>query len=183
MNKLRRLPADTDQSPDLSHDLYAGNSLNPPRPLRLALARGIICRCPACGVGPLFTRYLNLSPFCGHCSEALHHARPDDAPPYFVMLIVGHIVVPTALLLETVFKPPLVFTTVLLALLSCALCLMLLPPVKGMIVAVQWTFWMHRFDPHQTGDAPYQLTVSTGNERASIVGNAASGHLQQLEPQ
>ena len=133
--------------------LYAGNSFNPPRPLGLALVRGLNRRCPACGIGQLYHRYLKIIPFCRHCGEALHHARPDDAPPYFVMLIVGHIVVPIALILEETLAPPLTIAVIALFLLSCMLCLALLPPVKGVIVALQWTFWMHGFDPHEREEA------------------------------
>lgn len=132
---------------------YPGNSFNPPRPLGLALARGLNRRCPACGVGQLYRRFLKIVPFCRHCGEALHHARPDDAPPYFVILIVGHIVVPFALILEETVALPLAITAIALALLSCALSVALLPSVKGAIVAIQWTFWMHGFDPHDPGEA------------------------------
>ena len=41
------------------------------------------------------------------CGEALHHHRADDAPAYFVILIVGHIVVPVVLIVETAFAPVL----------------------------------------------------------------------------
>ena len=131
---------------------YPGNSFNPPRPLPRSLLRGVHCRCPACGIGRLFPRYLKLTPECGHCGEALYHARPDDAPPYFVMLIVGHLLVPIALAIELSFAPPLYVTTPILATLACVLCLALLQPVKGAIVAIQWNFWMHGFDPHEKED-------------------------------
>ena len=42
---------------------------------------------------------------CPHCGEALYHQRADDAPAYFVILIVGHLVVPLALSLELALSP------------------------------------------------------------------------------
>ena len=55
------------------------------RPLPRSLLRGVHCRCPACGIGRLFPRYLKLTPECGHCGEALYHARPDDAAPRLLL--------------------------------------------------------------------------------------------------
>ena len=129
-----------------------GNSLNPPRPLWQSLLRGAYCRCPACGTGRLFPRFLKVAPFCEACGEALYHARTDDAPPYFVMLIAGHILVPVALFLEEGFAPPVWLTTSVLVVLALVLCLSLLQPVKGVLVGLQWALWMHGFDPHEEED-------------------------------
>jgi hypothetical protein len=48
--------------------------------------------------------------------------------------------VPVALTLEEFVEPPLWVAAALLSTLSIALCLVLLPRVKGVIVAIQWTF-------------------------------------------
>jgi len=53
------------------------------RSLPQSLKRGAIQRCPACGSGALFKRYLKVADQCPSCSEELHHHRADDAPPYF----------------------------------------------------------------------------------------------------
>jgi len=137
--------------------LFPGNSFNPPRPLRPALVRGALCRCPACGVGRLFPRFLKLAPYCSHCGEALYHARTDDAPPYFVMLLVGHVLVPVALLLEEIAAPPMWLSISALVTLACGLSLLFLQPVKGVLVGIQWAFWMHGFDPHEPEDATRTL--------------------------
>ena len=57
------------------------------------LTRGFKERCPACGEGRLYTKYLKVRPVCEHCGHDLAQYRADDAPPYFTILIVGHIVV------------------------------------------------------------------------------------------
>ncbi len=134
--------------------LYPGNSFNPQRPLLSAVLRGLACRCPACGAGRLYHRFLKMAPTCAHCGEALHHARPDDAPAYFVMLIVGHVVVSMALSLELSLSPPIWITLLTSMLAACGLTFALLPCVKGAIIALQWTFWMHGFDPHEQDDLP-----------------------------
>ena len=63
------------------------------RPVLQSMLRGAKHKCPACGVGALYWRFLKVSDTCPHCGEELHHHRADDAPPYFTVVIVGHIVV------------------------------------------------------------------------------------------
>ena len=71
---------------------YEGRSKGS-RPIFGSLLRGAALQCPACGTGAMFRRYLKVADTCPHCGEALHHHRADDAPPYFTIVIVGHIVV------------------------------------------------------------------------------------------
>jgi uncharacterized protein (DUF983 family) len=142
-------PVRSADGPEQHPLLYPGNSFNPPRPLVAALLRGLACRCPACGTGRLYRRFLTITPSCADCGEALHHARPDDAPAYFVMLVVGHVVVSLAMSLEFGFSPPIWITLAFSVTTACALTLALLPPAKGLVIALQWSFWMHGFDPHE----------------------------------
>jgi len=147
-------PAPSETSSATSRPLYPGNSFNPPRPLLSALLHGLCCRCPACGTGRLFTGFLAVAPSCGHCGENLSHARPDDAPAYFVILIVGHIAVFLALAMEQELAPPLWATMSAAVAVTCLLTASLLRPAKGLIVALQWALWMHGFDPVQAHDEP-----------------------------
>ena len=78
----------------------------PPRDPVRAMLRGFARRCPGCGEGSLFGRYLEVRDSCPGCGEALHHNRTDDAPPYFTILIVGHFIVGGALSLERGLAPP-----------------------------------------------------------------------------
>jgi uncharacterized protein (DUF983 family) len=120
---------------------------NPKRSVFQAMARGARGRCPSCGMGRMFSRYLKVADRCPHCAEALHHHRADDAPPYFTIFIAGHIIVPLLLAFETAFKPPLWLHALIWAPLTVAFCLALLPMVKGAIVGLQWALYMHGFDP------------------------------------
>ena len=108
--------------------------------------RGARLACPHCGEGRMFTSFLKVADACGHCGEELHHQRADDAPPYFTMFIVGHIVVPLVLVVEKLWAPPLVFHFVLWTLVTLALTFALMPAVKGAIVGLQWALRMHGFD-------------------------------------
>lgn len=108
--------------------------------------------CPACGKGRIFGRYLKVNPTCAACGEELHHHRADDAPPYFTIFIVGHVVLPMALALEVALMPALWVHMALWGPLIVALSLLLLPPVKGALIGLQWANYMHGFDPNALGD-------------------------------
>ena len=58
-----------------------------------SMLRGAKLTCPSCGKGAMFRRYLKVADECPSCGEELHHHRADDAPPYFAIIIVGHVVV------------------------------------------------------------------------------------------
>jgi uncharacterized protein (DUF983 family) len=124
------------------------------RDVTLALQRGALGRCPDCGKGRLFRAYLKVADQCPACGEALHHHRADDAPAYFVILIVGHLMVPIALAIETAFSPPYWVHLVTWGPVTLGLSLLLLPVVKGAIVALQWANRMHGFDSDSVDGDP-----------------------------
>ena len=115
------------------------------RPLRPALLRGWRRKCPNCGSGPMFDGYLKVRDECPVCHQELHHHRADDGPAYLTILVVGHIIAPLMHFVFVTFRPePLVMFTVL-AVGSVALSLYLLPRLKGVVVAIQWSRRMHGF--------------------------------------
>lgn len=103
----------------------------PARPIIGSLLRGAALKCPACGTGAMFRRYLKVADACPRCGEELHHHRADDAPPYFTIVIVGHIVVSLVLAVEMAYRPPLWLHAALWLPLTVILTLLILPPVKG----------------------------------------------------
>ncbi|MBI3710698.1 MAG: DUF983 domain-containing protein [Proteobacteria bacterium] len=109
------------------------------RPWWPAFCRGLRLLCPRCGDGPLFFKYLKISPCCSKCGLELDSYRTDDAPPYFTILLVGHLIVPAVLLLEHAAHPPEWIHLVLWAPLTILLTLALLPRVKGALVGWQWS--------------------------------------------
>lgn len=110
-----------------------------------ALFNGMRARCPACGEGRLFGKFLKVADHCPACGEELHHHRADDMPAYIVISIVGHVVVPLAFAVETAFRPEYVVHLLLWIPLIIGLSLILLQPVKGAIVGLQWALRMHGF--------------------------------------
>lgn len=120
------------------------------RPMGDAMWRGWRARCPACGQGRMFGRYLKVNDTCPSCGLELAGHRADDAPPYFTILIVGHIIVPLMLLLEQHVQPPEWVHMALWLPLTLLLCLWFLPHIKGTLIGLQWARRMHGFgsEPH-----------------------------------
>jgi uncharacterized protein (DUF983 family) len=110
-----------------------------------AATRGLRGRCPNCGRGHMFSGFLKVADRCPVCCEELFHQRADDFPAYLVIVLVGHTVVPLALLVETEFAPALWLQVALWVPLTGLLSLALLSPIKGAVVAMQWFGGMHGF--------------------------------------
>jgi len=118
------------------------------RPTKPAIMRGLQCKCPNCGEGDLFVRYLKVADTCPVCGEELFHHRADDGPAYLTILVVGHILAVAIHFLWVQFRPEPIVLASTLTVGAVALSLFLLPRMKGMIVAIQWARRMHGFD-HQ----------------------------------
>jgi uncharacterized protein (DUF983 family) len=111
-----------------------------------ALKRGWRGRCPRCGEGKLFRAFLKVDNACSVCGLDFTPHRADDLPAYLVIIIVGHFVVPMALFIETNYSPPVWLQLSIYLPLTLVLSLLLLQPVKGAVVGVQWALRMHGFD-------------------------------------
>lgn len=135
----------------------------PPRDLQRAMLRGAAQHCPACGQGDLYRAYLKVNDACPACHEELHHHRADDAPPYFTMLVTGHVIVGALMGVETAYAPPLWVHAILWAPLVVLSSLWLLPRIKGALIGMQWALRMHGFGgrPDEVESAP--VARVTGN--------------------
>ena len=111
-----------------------------------ALKRGLRGRCPRCGDGKLFRAFLKTADNCSTCGQDFTAHRADDLPAYLVIIIVGHIVVPLVLCIETNYAPPVALQLSIYLPLTLFSALALLQPVKGAVVALQWALRMHGFD-------------------------------------
>jgi uncharacterized protein (DUF983 family) len=129
-----------------------GDAAPPARPLGRAIWRGMKCRCPHCGEGRLFRRYLKVVPQCESCGEDYTAQRADDLPAYLTLFLVGHVVVGGMLEVETYYNWPLWWHVALWPLLTLVLSLGLLQPIKGGVVGLQWAVRMHGFDTTPDGD-------------------------------
>ena len=114
-----------------------------------ALLNGLRCRCPKCGEGKLFRAYLKVADRCENCGEELFHHRADDMPPYISIVVVGHIIVGLMLHLEMSYRIEPIWYVVTMVPLALILPLIMLPSIKGAVVALQWANRMHGFDSRQ----------------------------------
>lgn len=118
-----------------------------------SMMRGMRCRCPACGEGRLFGRYIKTVEACEACGEQLHHHRADDMPPYVVMCITGHLIIWGVLVAELDFGWSLWTHIAVWPLATVVSSLALLQPVKGAIIGLQWALRMHGFGGVQDEEA------------------------------
>lgn len=115
------------------------------RPIMQAMVRGFRCRCPHCGEGKLFRKFLKVADSCDACGEEYHHHRADDLPAYLVIVIVGHIVVGAFMGLENVFTLTTWQHLAIWVPITLVMTVGLLQPVKGSVVGLQWALRMHGF--------------------------------------
>jgi uncharacterized protein (DUF983 family) len=111
-----------------------------------SMKRGFRGRCPRCGDGKLFRSFLKVDNNCSVCGLDFTPHRADDLPAYLVIVIVGHLLVPVILWIETDYSPPVWLQLSIYLPFTVIASLLLLQPVKGAVVAVQWALRMHGFD-------------------------------------
>jgi uncharacterized protein (DUF983 family) len=148
-----------------THEPHAHHAIDPlaPRDTWQAMGRGTLGKCPACGEGHLYRAYLKVADNCDRCGEELHHQRADDAPAYFTISIVGHIVVAGALILERALAPATWIHMAIWLPLTLFLCLTMLPAVKGALIGIQWSKRMHGFGGSEDMPEPEPMPAVAGN--------------------
>jgi uncharacterized protein (DUF983 family) len=123
-------------------------------PLFRSIGRGLAHRCPACGKGRLFRRYLKVQPQCEVCSHPLARYPADDGPAYLTILLVGHLVVAPLLFFPIVWESPPQYSLPIILGWLALVTLVALPRVKGgwigLMYALQVTDSDHR---RHTADA------------------------------
>lgn len=127
---------------------YFGGGLEselPARPVFEAMRRGFAGRCPHCGEGPIFWKFLKTVERCEACGAEIFHHRADDFPAYVVILIAGHIMVGAAVLVTSLMALPLWAHLAIWIPLTVIVAVALLQPVKGAIIGLQWALYMHGF--------------------------------------
>ena len=102
------------------------------------LLRGWRKQCPNCGHEPLFETYLEQMKTCNQCGEHLGKIRTDDIAPYFTIIIVGHLVVPSLLMLEQQYHPEQWVHFAIWPVLTLILMFYFLPRVKGALLGLMW---------------------------------------------
>jgi uncharacterized protein (DUF983 family) len=111
-----------------------------------SMARGFLGRCPNCGRGALFRRYLKINARCPVCDLDLDRYPSDDGPAYFTILIAGHLVIVPLLLFPVIWSSPLIYVLPGTLIPLAALVLLLLPRVKGAVIGLLYAVKVTRAD-------------------------------------
>ena len=111
--------------------VYDGQSLSPFR-------TGFSGRCPRCGEGSLYDGFLDVADRCAVCGLDYSRQNSGDGAAFFIIMIVGFVVVGLALMLEAMFAPPAWLHMVLWLPLSLVLALAMMRPAKGILIALQY---------------------------------------------
>ena len=135
-----------------------------------AMLRGFAMKCPNCGEGRLFSRFLKVADHCEVCGEDFTPQRADDFPAYLVIVSVGHVVVPALLAVEMAYAPPAWLQLLIWLPVTLFSALGLLQPTKGAIVGLQWQTRMHGFDESRS------RRESRKDGALPIVERIAAGH-------
>ena len=109
-----------------------------PQFLNSELARGLLGRCPCCGKGRMFARFLKVVDHCEVCGEELHHHRADDFPAYLVVLVLGHLLIPIVVEVNLLYDIPTGVQMLLWPALAITGALAMLQPAKGFVIALIW---------------------------------------------
>jgi uncharacterized protein (DUF983 family) len=146
----------------------------PDEPGRLkAMGRGLLGRCPACGQGRLFGRFLKTAAACEACGTAFHHHRADDLPPYAVIFIVGHVVGYGIYHVETRYELEAWVNMTIWISVGLMMSLALLQPVKGAVVGLQYALGMHGFgEARAQNPQERRETTGVGHEGAEHHGSS-----------
>jgi uncharacterized protein (DUF983 family) len=99
---------------------------------------GLMCRCPRCGKGKLFTGFLTLAPKCERCGLDYSFADAGDGPAVFVVLLAGLIVATAAVMVEFTWRPRYWIHAVLWIPTILVISLGMLRPLKGLLIALQY---------------------------------------------
>ena len=115
------------------------NQIVEPLPsLSKVAGRGFVGRCPNCGQSRLFARYLKQVDHCAICQEAYGHIRADDGPAWLTIVLVGHIVIPLAVIVTPRVDWPDWQMMIIWVSMVIVLTLLFLPRAKGLFIGVIW---------------------------------------------
>jgi uncharacterized protein (DUF983 family) len=99
---------------------------------------GLAGRCPNCGKGRLLEGFLKVAPVCNVCGYDLAAADSGDGPAVFVILIGGFLAAFGALFTEFALNPPVWVLLAVWMPATILICLALLRPMKGVMLAAQF---------------------------------------------
>lgn len=118
--------------------------------LKAASLRALRGRCPCCGEGKLFRSYLKQVDNCSACGESFGQIRADDAAPWATIILVGHVFLPFAFMVDVDFLPTW-FVMVMWSTLFALISLAVLPRAKALFIAILWQTRAPGYKPVELG--------------------------------
>lgn len=109
-----------------------------PSKIGLGIRRGLAQRCPQCGKGRLFRSFLKVAESCQVCGADNTRYPSDDAPPYLTVIIVGHVILPLAILSYEAWLPHMWLNLAIWTSIAILMTLATLPLMKGAVVGFAW---------------------------------------------
>jgi uncharacterized protein (DUF983 family) len=123
-------------------------------PLFRSIGRGIGHKCPHCGAGALYGRYLKVEPHCANCGHELALYPADDGPAYMTILLVGHLIIAPLLFFPIVWQSPPQYSLPILLGGLLVITLLALPRIKGGWIGLMYALQVTRHDARlHTADA------------------------------
>jgi uncharacterized protein (DUF983 family) len=105
-------------------------------PWGTTIGRGIVGKCPHCGVAPIFNGYLAVHENCAACDAPLGQMPADDTPPYIAMVVVAHFVGLFIVLMFRFHWHPGPIAIAILLVLLVLLCMAVLRMAKGAVIGI-----------------------------------------------
>lgn len=87
----------------------------------------------------MFNGFLTIAPRCQVCGLDFGFADSGDGPAVFVTLIAGFFVLGAALVVDMTYEPPIWVYIVIFLPLTILVCMGLLRPLKGLLIASQYS--------------------------------------------
>jgi uncharacterized protein (DUF983 family) len=123
-------------------------------PLVPSVMRGLKGRCPNCGEGELFWRYLKVQGRCPKCDHDLARYPADDGPAYVTILLIGHLVVAPLLFFPIIWRAPAYLSLPIILSALAVITLAALPRIKGGWIGLMYALGVRQQDAHlHTADA------------------------------
>jgi uncharacterized protein (DUF983 family) len=94
-------------------------------------------RCPRCGIGRIYAKFLKVNDKCRNCGLVLSEHDAGDGAVVPALLILGSVIVGLALWVEFTHEPAVWVHVVLWGPISLGLTAWILPKLKGIGIALQ----------------------------------------------
>jgi uncharacterized protein (DUF983 family) len=115
-------------------------------PVLPSILRGLKGRCPSCGKGHVFRKYLKVVDRCEACDEALAVYPADDGPAYVTILLLGHLIIAPLLFFPIVWQAPAIYSAPIALVSLTVVTLSALPRIKGGWIGLMYALGVKQSD-------------------------------------